>query len=99
MPVASPAEGIAYGRLAIERTNLRGPMMHSLQPYLTDAQQYLVQALDFAHQGFLQVNVVLGLLIAVVAAFMLGQYRLRPTILRPRSARRWCSSSRKSWCR
>jgi hypothetical protein len=54
--------------------------MHSLQPYLADAQQYLIQALDFAHQGFLRINVVLGLLIAVIAAFMLSSYRLRPVI-------------------
>ena len=54
--------------------------MDRLQPYLNDARLYLVEALDFAHRGFLHVNVVLGLLIAVVAAFMLTSYRLRPVI-------------------
>ena len=54
--------------------------MHALQPYLADAQLYFNQALDFAHQGFLRVNVVLGLLIAVIAAFMLSSYRFRPVI-------------------
>ncbi|HXZ67403.1 MAG TPA: hypothetical protein VEH07_02340 [Alphaproteobacteria bacterium] len=54
--------------------------MDRLQPYLNDARVYLVEALDFAHRGFLHVNVVLGLLIAVIAAFMLTSYRLRPVI-------------------
>lgn len=54
--------------------------MDRLQPYLAAARTYLIDALDFAHHGFMHVNVVLGLLIAVVAAFMLSSYRLRPVI-------------------
>jgi hypothetical protein len=54
--------------------------MHSLQPYLADAELYLAQALDFAHHGFLRVNAVLGLWIAVIAAFMLTSYKFRPVI-------------------
>ena len=57
-----------------------GTIMERLQPYLNDARVYLVEALDFAHRGFLHVNVVLGLLIAVIAAFMLSSYKLRPVL-------------------
>ena len=57
-----------------------GTIMDRLQPYLHDAWLYLIEALDFAHRGFLHANVVLGLLIAVVAAFMLNSYKLRPVL-------------------
>ena len=54
--------------------------MDRIQPYFAVVRTYLADALDFAHHGFLQANVVLGLLIAVVAAFMLTSYKLRPVI-------------------
>jgi len=40
----------------------------------------LYDAFDFAHQGFLQANLALGLIIAVIAAFTLGRYRPRAVI-------------------
>jgi hypothetical protein len=37
-------------------------------------QSYLNQAWDFAHQGFMGVNGVIGLLIAVIAVFLMSSY-------------------------
>ena len=54
--------------------------MERFQPYISAAGTYLADALDFAHRGFLHVNVVLGLLIAVIAAFMLSSYKIRPVL-------------------
>jgi hypothetical protein len=38
-------------------------------------QSYLNQAWDFAHQGFMGVNGVLGLLIAIIAVFLMSSYQ------------------------
>mgnify|MGYP003386002510 CR=1 FL=1 len=42
---------------------------------MNQIQPYLKQLLDFAHEGFQGVNGVVGLLIAVVAVFLLSSYR------------------------
>ena len=54
--------------------------MQGVQPYLESAKGYLVDALDFAHSGFMQANVILGLLIALIAAFMLSKYTFKAVI-------------------
>jgi hypothetical protein len=54
--------------------------MEASQSYWATAQAYLSDALDFAHQGFLEVNGVLGLVIALIAAFLIGRYTLKAVV-------------------
>ena len=56
--------------------------MEQAQPLLAQAQPYLDQGFQFLREGFYSVNAVLGLLIALVAAFIMSSWgRLWPIVL------------------
>ena len=55
--------------------------MQNVQPYWTTVQTYFSDAFDYAHHGFTQVNLALGIIVAFIAAFTLGQYRLRAIVV------------------